>query len=86
MKFRASRQLSVVEIFREGDVQFFPMVFHYRDQDTFGVRERLLGFAIGRVEEENVGFFDLFGFGIDSDPHESSVYVAFFGRLFEVNF
>ena len=86
MKFRASRQLSLGEIVRLGDVQFYPMAFHYRDQTVMSVKDKYLGFAIGRVEECNVGFFDLFGVGFDSAGETTCVHVAFFGRLYEVIF
>ena len=86
MKFRASRQSSLGEILSLGDVQFYPMVFHYRDKTVMPTKDRYLGFAIGRVEECNVGFFELFGVGFESAGDTTCVHVAFFGRLYEVIF
>lgn len=86
MKFETNQQQSLGEIIREGDIQFFPMVFHYRNQDIFGIKEQYLSFAVGRFEEEDCGFFDFFSVGYDGGGEYSRIYVAFFGRIFEVSF
>ena len=86
MKFATNQQQSLGEIIREGDIQFFPMVFHYRNQDIFGIKEQYLSFAVGRFEEEDCGFFDFFSVGYDGGGEYRSIYVAFFGRIFQVIF
>ena len=86
MRFEMSHQQSLGEIIREGDIQFFPMAFHYRNQDIFGVEERYLSFAIGRFEEEDCGFFDFFGVSYDGGGESPRIFLAFFGRIFEVSF
>ena len=86
MKFESNQQQSLSEIVREGDIQFFPMVFHYRNQDAYGFDDKFLCFAVGRFEEDNVGFFDFFNVGYDGGGEHPRIFLAFFGRVFEVSF